>query len=150
MIKHQGGCHCGKISFKTEYDPMIVTQCNCARCRKLFGAVGLYTVFGSSEVEISGQTKIYDFIGGSGQPMHLHSCPECGTRICAFADSFDGFIFLIVGSFADSRQFLPRIEYFTNYKLDWLKHDGCIQESFGEAAVMERLQALMENMDQRD
>ena len=26
MIKHQGGCHCGKVRFTTEYDPMLVSH----------------------------------------------------------------------------------------------------------------------------
>ena len=39
---------------------------------------------------------------------------------------------------------------FRDHGLDWLTNDGSIQESFGEAADMERLMALMENLDQRE
>ena len=28
MIKHQGGCHCGQVRFQTEFDPLLVYQCN--------------------------------------------------------------------------------------------------------------------------
>ena len=150
MIKHQGSCHCGQIKFTTEFDPMLVSQCNCSRCRKLMGAVGVYTIYGSSDVEISGESKVYDFMGGSGMPLHLHFCPKCGTRTHAYADAFDGFMFMPIGAFDNSRQFLPRIEYFRNYGLDWLTNNGCIEESFGEAAVVERMQALMENLEQRE
>ena len=149
MIKHQGGCHCGKVRFVTEYDPMLVSQCNCSRCRRLMGTVGVYTIYGSSDIEVTGESKSYDFMGGSGMPMHLHFCPECGTRTHAYADAFDGFMFLPIGAFDDNRELKPRIEYYRNYGLDWLTNDGCVEESFKEAAVVERMQALMENLDQR-
>ena len=42
------------------------------------------------------------------------------------------------------------MEIFRDHGLDWLTNDGFIRESFGEAAVMERLMALMENLDQRE
>ena len=51
MIKHQGGCHCGKVRFTTEYDPLMVTQCNCTRCRRLMGALNVIVVFGKEEIE---------------------------------------------------------------------------------------------------
>ncbi len=149
MIKHQGGCHCGQIRFTTEYDPIMVAQCNCSRCRRLFGAVGVSTIFGSNEVEITGTPKKYTFNGGSSMPVHLYFCSECGTRLYAVPEVMEGFMGVILGAFDDSVQFEPRAEIFTNYKMKWLRDNGCIKESFEEAAVMERLQALMENLDQR-
>ena len=46
-------------------------------------------------------------------------------------------------------KFEPKGEIFTNYKLKWLNYNS-IKESFEEAAVMERIQLLMENLDQRE
>ena len=88
-------------------------------------------------------------MGGSGMPMHLHFCSNCASRTHGFVDAIEGFILLPIGVFDDSRQFKPKMEIFRNHGLDWLTNDGSIQESFGEAAVMERLMALMENLDQR-
>ena len=82
-------------------------------------------------------------------PMHLHFCSNCATRTHGFVDAIEGFILLPIGVFDDSRQFKPKMEIFRDHGLDWLTNDGSIQESFGEAAVMERLMALMENLDQR-
>ena len=88
-------------------------------------------------------------MGGSGMPMHFHFCSKCATVAHGFADAIEGFILLPIGVFDDSHQFKPKMEIFRNHGLDWLTNDGSIQESFGEAAVMERLMALMENLDQR-
>ena len=83
-------------------------------------------------------------------PMHLHFCSNCATRTHGFVDAIEGFILLPIGVFDDSRQFKPKMEIFRGHGLDWLTNDGSIQESFGEAADMERLMALMENLDQRE
>ena len=115
MIKHQGGCHCGKVRFATEYDPMLVNQCNCNRCRKLFGTVNVFTVFATDDVEIEGSTNVYDFMGGSGMPVHLHFCSKCATITHGFADAIEGFILLPIGVFDDSRQFKPKMEIFRNH-----------------------------------
>ncbi len=33
-MKHQGGCHCGNISFEVEGDIDSVVECNCSICSK--------------------------------------------------------------------------------------------------------------------
>ena len=54
-----------------------------------------------------------------------------------------------IGAFDDPHAFKPKGEIYTNYKLNWLKDDGCIQESFEEAAVEERLMALLTGLEDR-
>ena len=61
----------------------------------------------------------------------------------------DAVMGIVLGAFDDSLQFEPKSEIFTNYKMKWLRDYGCIKESFEEAAVIERIQLLMENLDQR-
>ena len=149
MIKHQGGCHCGQVRFSTEYDPLLVFQCNCMRCRRMTGMATVAVVYGDQEAEISGTTKEYTTPGGSGMPVHYHFCPDCGSRVYFAAEVLDGFIGFSLGTFDDSLAFEPESEIFTNYKMKWIRDDGCIKESFEEAAVLERIQALMKNLDQR-
>ena len=45
---------------------MLVSMCNCGRCRTLFGAVALGAMYVDEEVSIVGETKAYKFIGGRG------------------------------------------------------------------------------------
>ena len=54
-----------------------------------------------------------------------------------------------MGAFDDPHLFRPAAEIFKNYKLDWIKSSS-VKESFEEAAVMERIQLLVENLDQRE
>ena len=106
MIKHQGGCHCGKVRFTTEYDPLLVGQCNCTRCRRLYGTMSVGAMFGENELEVSGETYEYTFNGGSGMPVHLHSCSTCGTRIYAEPEAFGGMMYVLLGSFDNSLEFV--------------------------------------------
>ena len=149
MIKHNGRCHCGNLSIETEYDPILTSLCNCSRCRKMFGTVNSGAMFGEQEIVIKGEAKEYTCSGGSGLPVHYFFCPDCGLKICGKYDAFEGFIIIPLGTFDDPHLFRPAAEIFTNYKLDWIKSSS-VKESFEEAAVMERIQLLMENLDQRE
>ena len=82
-------------------------------------------------------------------PVHIYFCSECGCRVYRIPKAFEGFIIIPLGTFDDPHLFRPAAEIFTNYKLDWIKSSS-VKESFEEAAVMERIQLLMENLDQRD
>ena len=149
MSKHTGGCHCGKIKLETDLDPMLVSMCNCGRCRTLFGAVALGAMYADEEVSVVGETKAYEFIGGSGMQVVNHFCADCGCRIYSVAESFPGMEAFVVGAFDNATSFQPKGEIFTNYKLPWLKDNGCIQESFEEAAVSERIMILLEALEDR-
>ncbi|MEE2715950.1 MAG: GFA family protein [SAR324 cluster bacterium] len=149
MIKHQGGCHCGQIRFSTEYDPMLVFQCNCQRCRRMTGSISVGAMYGVPEIEITGTPKEYVTPGGSGMPVRYFFCAECGTRVYAIPEAIEGFMGISLGAFDDPMQFEPKGEIFAKYKMPWLRDSGCIQESFEEGAVTERMQMMLENLDQR-
>ena len=117
MIKHQGGCHCGKVRFTTDYDPLLVIQCNCNRCRRLMGTLNVFAVFGKEEIEFAGKTTKYTYKGGSGMDAHVYSCPVCCTRVYGEAEAFDGMRSVVLGAFDDSLALEPKSEIFTNYKM---------------------------------
>ena len=149
MIKHQGGCHCGGIRFSTEYDPMLVMQCNCISCRKISGAMTVSACFAEDEIEMTGKCKEYTYPGGSGMPFHRGFCENCGQYVYGKPTAFEGFIVMTLGSFDDPHQFEPKMEIHTINKLKWLKDNGCLKDSFEEGATVERMEAMMENLEQR-
>ena len=149
MSKHTGECHCGKVTVKSDLEPMLVTKCNCARCRKLYGVVSVSAMFAEDEVEIRGETSMYQYTGGSGMPVESHFCVICGCRIFGKAEAFPGMIVVVVGVLDKSLELKPKSEIFNNYKLPWLKDDGCIQERFEESAVRERITMLLETLENR-
>ena len=46
-------------------------------------------------------------------------------------------IVIPIGVLDKSRELKPKSEIFNNYKLPWLKDDGCIQKSVEESVVEE-------------
>ena len=150
MIKHTGGCHCGKVTFSTEFDPLVVFQCNCKRCRKLFGTVAVFVAFGSKdEVQFNGEMSEYAAPAESGSLARTFFCSDCGTKIYGTADAFEGFG-VMLGAFDDPHQFEPKLENYIEHKLPWLKDSGCIKESVEGLAAIETIEAMMENVEQRE
>ena len=78
-----------------------------------------------------------------------HFFGECGCRIYTIAEAFPGMAAFVVGVFDKATSFEPRGEIFTNYKLPWLKDNGCIQESFEESAESERIMLVLEALEDR-
>ena len=150
MTKLAGSCQCGSITFTSELEPMFVNQCNCERCRKMFGVVQASAIFADHEVEFNGELSIYTFEGGSGGKIHAYFCSICATKTHFYADALDGLVGIVLGTIDDNHKYPPNSEIFTNYKLNWLKDDGCITESFEEAAVYERLEKVIKSLEDRD
>ena len=145
MGEHKGGCHCGKVKF-TAKDPIISVACNCKRCRKLSGSLTLGVIFSEENFLVDGQFSSYEYTGGSGNKVKSNFCSVCGSKLFSKAEMFEGLVNVKLGALDDSQDFPPQIEVFTNYKLNWLKDDGCIKESFEEAAVAERLTSILNNL----
>ena len=70
-------------------------------------------------------------------------------RVYITPEFLEGFQLGALGTVDDSLQFKPNMEIFTNYKVTWTHDNGCLKESFEESAVIERIGAMMENLDQR-
>ena len=100
--------------------------------RALTGAVAVSAMFGEDEIEIQGETTVYQYTGGSGMAVKSHFCGICGCRLFGKAESFPGMIVIPIGVLDKSLELKPMSEIFNNYKLPWLKDDVCIQESFEE------------------
>ncbi len=60
-----------------------------------------------------------------------------------------GMLYLHIGSFENPQTFTPKVEIWNKTKPVWFKSEGCIVESFEDNGSLERIQMLMENLDQR-
>ena len=80
IMKHTGGCLCGQYSFETELDPMLIIQCNCTKCRKLSGSYQIGCLYSIEEIQEKGDTRCYEFEGGSGFINTVHFCVNCHVR----------------------------------------------------------------------
>jgi hypothetical protein len=107
MIK--GGCLCGAVRYTAEADPTSVTVCHCRDCQKFTGSAFAALVRVTKEaLTIEGTLKTFSSIGGSGNPILRHFCPECGSSIAEEPGTRPGMIILNVGTFDDPSVAKPR------------------------------------------
>jgi hypothetical protein len=60
-------------------------------------------IFGAeNHVLLSGTPKVYDQVSaGSGKVVHVHFCPDCGTKLWLSFERFPGSVGVYAGTFDD-------------------------------------------------
>jgi len=78
MVKHRGGCHCGRVRFEFSAPEVIrVSECNCSVCAKS-GYLGL-TVPRSRFELLAGEDSLSTYTFNTGVAKHLF-CRHCGIK----------------------------------------------------------------------
>jgi hypothetical protein len=78
MVKHQGGCHCGRIRFEVQASSVInVSECNCSICSKS-GYLGMIVPKDRFTLK-SGEEYLTEYTFDSGVAKHLF-CKYCGIK----------------------------------------------------------------------
>jgi hypothetical protein len=131
----KGGCLCGVVSYTAEADPTSATVCHCRDCQKFTGSAFAALVRMPKEaVTIQGTLKTFTSIGGSGNPILRHFCPECGSSIAEESGTRPESIILNVGTFDNPGVAKPGREIFRDDALPWLAVHGEIPR-FGKRQV---------------
>ena len=88
-MKVQGSCHCGEVTYDAEVDPDKVSLCNCTDCQMLTGSAFRVSVPAPAATFrlLTGQPKAYVKTAASGAKRRHSFCPNCGTPVCATADT---------------------------------------------------------------
>jgi hypothetical protein len=91
----KGGCLCGAVRYTAEADPTSATVCHCRDCQKFTGSAFAALVRVTKEaLTIEGTLKTFSSLGGSGNPILRHFCPECGSSIAEEPGTRPGVIIL--------------------------------------------------------
>lgn len=78
MVKHSGGCHCGRVRFELSAPAdILVSQCNCSICSKS-GYLGL-PVARSRFKLLQGEDCLSTYTFNTGVAKHLF-CRYCGIK----------------------------------------------------------------------
>jgi hypothetical protein len=78
MIKHTGGCHCGRVRFEVMAPAAIeVADCNCSMCRKC-GYLHLIVPQARFRL-LSGAEALTPYQFNTGTAKHLF-CSVCGVK----------------------------------------------------------------------
>jgi len=78
MVKHTGGCHCGRVRFELSApEDVLVSECNCSICSKS-GYLGL-VVSRSRFKLLAGEDCLTTYSFNTGIAKHLF-CRHCGIK----------------------------------------------------------------------
>jgi hypothetical protein len=78
---------------------------------------------------IEGTLRTFSSLGGSGNPILRHFCPECGSSIAEEPGTRPGVIILNVGTFDDPSIAKPGREVFRDDALPWVEVHGDMPRS---------------------
>ena len=124
------GCLCGAVRYTAEGDPTSVTVCHCRDCQKFTGSAFATLVRVPKEaLTIEGTLKTFTSIGGSGNPILRHFCPECGSSLAEESSMRPDSIILNVGTFDDPTIAKAGREIFRADALPWIEVHGEIPRS---------------------
>jgi|SRR5579863_6678376 len=125
MATITGGCLCGAVRYTAETDPTSATICHCRDCQKFTGSPFAALVLVSREnLTIEGALKTFSSIGGSGNPILRHFCPECGSSVAEEPGTRPGIMVLNVGTFDDPSLAKPGREIFRDDAIGWVQVAG--------------------------
>ena len=99
--KHEGGCACGEVRYKTSAYPTHTAVCHCRYCQLRTGsAFGVSVYFERNAVEkLSGKLHKFEYETESGNKVCTEFCVICGTTVYWYAEAFHGTVGIGGGTF---------------------------------------------------
>ncbi|MGY0219999.1 GFA family protein [Endozoicomonadaceae bacterium StTr2] len=104
----KGQCRCGQVTYETSRDPVFSGYCHCHACQKRSSApcTGFVMVPWEGST-LSGETRTYHDLGGSGQPVVEHSCINCGSLVLMELKVLDNIVAIMASTLEQSDDFIP-------------------------------------------
>jgi hypothetical protein len=78
MIKHQGGCHCGRVRFEVDAPAdLVIDDCNCSMCSRT-GYLHLIVTADRFRL-MQGKESLTNYTFNTGTAKHFF-CSTCGIK----------------------------------------------------------------------
>jgi hypothetical protein len=123
LMKIDGQCHCGYVTYEAEIDPERVSVCHCTDCQTLTGSPYRVSVSTSRDnVVLTGNPpKTYVKIAENGRKRLQLFCPECGSPVFVTGEGADAEVWGIRwGSIRQRRELSPKRQIWCRSALPWI------------------------------
>ena len=128
-----GGCLCRKVRFRITAAPMAMRLCWCRDCQYFAaGNATVNVVFPSNALHVEGELKDYRSVADSGNVMHRHFCPNCGTPVFSAAESRPHLVIVRNGALDDSGLTRPGATIWTDSAPEWAWIDESLPQFTGQ------------------
>jgi hypothetical protein len=95
--------------------------CHCSDCqRRSDSAFAFQARFRALAVTVSGEHKVYEHVGDSGNAASFHFCPTCASSLWYHARMHQELFAIPVGAFADKDFPAPRFSVWEGRKHGWV------------------------------
>lgn len=136
MITRIATCRCGQLSATCRGEPLRVSVCHCLECQKRSGsAFSAQARWPSEDVEVTGDTAIWERIADSGHRVTYCFCPSCGSTVAYTIEGWPGVTAVPYGAFAGTDLPAPGYSVYENRKLDWALITGEVERSTSSSAA---------------
>jgi hypothetical protein len=99
-----GGCLCGRLRYRCHGKPDWLIICYCRFCQRATGSDRMVEPLFHPDAfkVVAGTPKVFDLpSAGSGKTIHVHFCPDCGTKIALTFERFPESLGLYAGTLDD-------------------------------------------------
>jgi hypothetical protein len=132
VMKVDGTCHCGHVTYTAEIDPGTVSICHCTDCQVLTSSafrIVVLSLEGTFRL-LSGKPQIYVKIADSGTKRAQAFCSECGTQMYSAAAVDNPEVYgLRVGSIRQRAQLRPSRQIWCQSALAWVNDIASLPQS---------------------
>lgn len=116
----QGSCLCGNVRFKIADQPHMSANCHCLNFQKSSGAGhAFHLMVDAGKVEITGETRGYQYTADSGSLVTVYFCPECGSSTHGKTARFPDMITVRAAILDDSAGLTPQVSVYRKRLRDW-------------------------------
>lgn len=120
-MTYHASCSCGQVKLEVNGEPVRVAVCHCYACQKRTGsAFGVQARFAIEDVNIEGDSHIYERTADSGNVIKFHFCPNCGNTVYYFLGGVEH-IAIPVGAFANKDFTQPKLSIYEDRQHNWVK-----------------------------
>ena len=119
-----GQCLCGAVNYSVDGDLQMTGVCHCKNCQRQAGsAYSVLFAISDDQVTINGDLKTYEDKADSGNVVHRHFCPECGSPIKSTLPTQPGMTYIKAGTLDDTSVLDPAVHFWTGSKQNWVTVD---------------------------
>lgn len=117
----KASCSCGKLKVLCQGEPIRTSICHCYQCQRRTGSVfGTQARYAVEKVKIDGVSREYVRVADSGNEIHMHFCPDCGSTVYWFLQGLPEFIIVAAGAFADNTLQSPVMSVYEDRMHSWV------------------------------
>lgn len=117
-----GGCLCGAVRYEAAWPPLALVVCHCRNCQKQSGsALSVVAMLARDALTVTGEMRMFEDRGSSGQPVYRHFCPTCGSPLVTDTPTAEaeGHIFIKAGTLDDTADLCPTVHFWSCRAQHW-------------------------------